>query len=689
MNETWNAESSGKSVVVKVLKIAKRNGGDLDDDNFVARALEWSHLKHDNILDVLGIDVVRSSLGVVSPQLKNGNILSYLEKNPFHDRLKSITEISAGLSFLHSLNPPLVHGNIKGRNIIVTDDRRCCISEFGPIRNTGSVADSTSTVSALIQGSVRWLAPEVVHPTKPPDANNTPRDLFSYALTIVEMMTGQDPFSELPTDPAVAVAIARGKRPARPLHPKEGWCPDNVWDLVEICWAQDPSQRPSAGEVNAYLEGLLAISTKPDPGSVSVPFFSRRVVAVPSSPLVDWKTAPARRRAASKSTVIKDKYLPNEIYSHLYKLAKRELASDTLAHPTSSDAASLLSPSEDCLRPGATHGIIQCHRYREKLYEVLHSTSMTNAAEIYQAVLRDEERVAELVEIVLRSKHEMMEALTLSETDLDCFMNALQDILDNPESALICRLRERIRCLLVTLCKRSTSLPQSMFITGVSPIHQGSVCGGAFGDVFRSSLDGNYVALKRLRLFRGSDQGKMCKKFCKEALLWKRLDHRFVLPLLGIDADTFPRQPCMVSPWMFNGTINEFLKRRPNADIKMLVRTVYFLSPTPYISPAHINAVRQLFEVIQGIEYLHSKGVVHGDIKGANILIDDGFHPRLADFGLTVFHDGQHSTTDHGGTLRWMAPELFSGDNTGRTFASDVFTLGGLRSLKWHMIFMF
>ncbi|KAJ8079686.1 hypothetical protein PM082_016507 [Marasmius tenuissimus] len=665
LTKTWNGAISGSAVVVKVVKNTTRKNA-LNEAGLLSRLLRWTHLKHENILSSLGIDVVNSSLTLVVPRLKNGNILAYLEDNPFHDRLKSITEISAGLAYLHSLNPPLLHGNLKGRNVVVADDGHCRLVDFG-LSVTSSLSDcspnSKPIVSTFIQGSVRWLAPEVLLT----NTSDIPRDLFSYALTIIEMMTGQDPFFDLLHEPAVAVAIARGKRPARPLHPKEGWCPDNIWDLVERCWAQDPRDRPKAVEVHAYLEGLVTISNSVSDGSiraVDVPFFTPNrsldrgeVSALPSSlvPRIRRKS-PTRYRAASRLELPKETYLPYEVYSNLYKLAQRELEDDVYREEAlSEELTSLLSLNEDTLRPGATYGIIQCHRYREKLYEVLHSTPMINAAEIFSAVSRDEERVAELIEIVLTSKYEMADALMLSEDDSECFMSALQDILDNTESSFISRLRERIRCLLVTLCKKSTNLPQSMFIIGVAPVQHrnANICGGAFGDVFRSTYQGKHVALKRLRVFRSSEQGKMYKKFCKEALLWKRLKHRFVLPLMGIDADSFPRQPCMVSPWMFNGTASEFLKRRPKADVDRL-----------------------LYEVAQGIEYLHSEGIVHGDIKGANIMIDDESHPRLTDFGLTVLHDAQHNTTDHGGTLRWMAPELFFGPNSSRTFASDMYAFG-------------
>ena len=63
--------------------------------------------------------------------------------------------------------------------------------------------------------------------------------------------------------------------------------------------------------------------------------------------------------------------------------------------------------------------------------------------------------------------------------------------------------------------------------------------------------------------------------FCREAVVWKTLNHRYVLPFLGIDVESFPRQPCVVSPWMTNGTINEFLQQnhaKEKVDVNQLVR---------------------------------------------------------------------------------------------------------------------
>ncbi|KAJ3906319.1 kinase-like domain-containing protein [Lentinula edodes] len=167
------------------------------------------------------------------------------------------------------------------------------------------------------------------------------------------------------------------------------------------------------------------------------------------------------------------------------------------------------------------------------------------------------------------------------------------------------------------------------------------------------------VALKRIRVFQGDITGKRKaqRHFCREALLWQKLRHPFVLPFCGIDSESFPSYLCMVSPWMRHGTILNHLHEY-----------------------GHVNVEQKLFEVAQGLAYLHSQRIVHGDLRGSNILVNDDWHACLADFGLAVFEDATAATpSQQAGSVRWMAPELhhpqaFGLDHFRRTFASDVYS---------------
>ncbi|KAJ7776684.1 kinase-like domain-containing protein [Mycena olivaceomarginata] len=114
----------------------------------------------------------------------------------------------------------------------------------------------------------------------------------------------------------------------------------------------------------------------------------------------------------------------------------------------------------------------------------------------------------------------------------------------------------------------------------------------------------------------------------------------------------------MVSPWMEHGTVLNYLKEY-----------------------GHTNVDKLLYEIAQGLQYLHFRGIVHGDLRGANILINEGWSACLADFGLSIFSGATASmSTNRGGSLYWMAPELLDPDQFGlkfaRTPASDVYAFG-------------
>jgi len=96
--------------------------------------------------------------------------------------------------------------------------------------------------------------------------------------------------------------------------------------------------------------------------------------------------------------------------------------------------------------------------------------------------------------------------------------------------------------------------------------------------------------------------------------------------------------------------------------------------------------IPQVKEIALGLEYLHSVNVVHGDCKGANILVDAGWHARVADFGLSIFAEVTktfHPSTARHGSSRWMAPELinpagFNLPKAKKTPATDVFAFACL-----------
>ncbi|KAJ7828876.1 kinase-like domain-containing protein, partial [Mycena leptocephala] len=214
-------------------------------------------------------------------------------------------------------------------------------------------------------------------------------------------------------------------------------------------------------------------------------------------------------------------------------------------------------------------------------------------------------------------------------------------------------------------------LPETIAIQGVTLLKVHPINAGGFANIYHGTyvntdMEQVEVALKVLRIFHDqsdNDRRKDLQKFAKEALIWHYLRHPNIVPLLGVDGTTFPGLTmAMVSPWMQQGNVLNYISEH---------------------SPSSRYAISLLNDVIQGLKYLHSENIVHGDLCSRNILI----HERqacLTDFGLATFieSDTSKKSLTRSGTTRWMAPELLLPDeyqpgvSFKRTSASDVWAFG-------------
>ncbi|KAI3609866.1 hypothetical protein WG66_007610, partial [Moniliophthora roreri] len=308
--------------------------------------------------------------------------------------------------------------------------------------------------------------------------------------------------------------------------------------------------------------------------------------------------------------------------------------------------------------------LVESRGYRLRLLQISAEFKLkpTENQRLRDALRKDEEAIANLLNSAVGpGENEFKEALlSLQGEDAQSCVDLIQDILDkcNPEHD---ELKHKAQRLLVKLSEAQDILPSSLFIKGVKRQDTDAHFGGSFGDIYRAMYRSSEVAIKRIRVFQDTvarDRRKIFRGLCREAILWRTLKHPFVLSFFGVDSDTFPGLFCLVSPWMANGTILKHLGDTGGQDVDL-----------------------RLFEIAQGLAYLHSQHIVHGDLRGSNILVDADWHACIADFGLAVFSDVTVGTNSshHAGSVRWMAPELHHPGTFGlkyfrRTFASDVYS---------------
>ncbi|MCO5604667.1 hypothetical protein L7F22_058837 [Adiantum nelumboides] len=205
---------------------------------------------------------------------------------------------------------------------------------------------------------------------------------------------------------------------------------------------------------------------------------------------------------------------------------------------------------------------------------------------------------------------------------------------------------------------------------GKEPIKwiKGALIGaGSFGNVFlgMNAKNGLLMAVKQVELPSGDSHNDQRKKSMLEALereieLLKTMQHENIVQYLDSYAD---------------GThLNIFLEYVPGGSVVALLRN-YGAFEEPLVR----NFVKQ---ILHGLAFLHEREIVHRDIKGANILVDNKSCIKISDFGISkkVESDLLVSVRAHRpslqGSVFWMAPEVVK--QTSYTRKADIWSLGCL-----------
>ncbi|KAF4615438.1 hypothetical protein D9613_003091 [Agrocybe pediades] len=190
---------------------------------------------------------------------------------------------------------------------------------------------------------------------------------------------------------------------------------------------------------------------------------------------------------------------------------------------------------------------------------------------------------------------------------------------------------------------------------------------GSFGKVYlgMDASSGLLMAVKQVELPTGSAPNQERKKSMLNALereieLLKNLQHENIVQYLYSSID--------------DEYLNIFLEYVPGGSVTALLRN-YGAFEEPLVK----NFVRQ---ILQGLDYLHERDIIHRDIKGANILVDNKGGIKISDFGISKKVDDNLLTGNRinrpslQGSVFWMAPEVVK--QTGHTRKADIWSVGCL-----------
>ncbi|KAF8301399.1 hypothetical protein DL93DRAFT_2160894 [Clavulina sp. PMI_390] len=224
-------------------------------------AITHSQLDHANIIPFLGIyhEGADSPPITILPLIERGSLQDLLAGPPIDLEMfqRILTGISSGVVYLHSRRPSIIHGDLHPGNVLVDATGNPFLCDFGLSR----VRHEVTRTRTLLQeaGRLRFLAPELSGGWGNRFRTSTASDMFSLAMTFLNVWTGQVPFPELRNDAKVAASFRKGRRP-KLVATTTSLAPAPTRDLRNLLndmWAQEPQSRPPSTDISNRLHNIF------------------------------------------------------------------------------------------------------------------------------------------------------------------------------------------------------------------------------------------------------------------------------------------------------------------------------------------------------------------------------------------------------------------------------------------------
>lgn len=197
-------------------------------------------LDHPHIVSYLGFEDTREYLHLFLEYVPGGSVGSVLRKYGKLERpvIKSfVHQVLSGLNYLHEAG--VLHRDLKADNLLVNLDGTVKISDFGTTRKSDDIYGDVAGMS--LQGSVFWMAPEVIKLTK--KGYSAKVDIWSLGCVTLEMFAGRRPWSD---DEALQAMVKIGKDGKAPPIPPDVALSREDAHFLRQCFQIDPKLRPTA-----------------------------------------------------------------------------------------------------------------------------------------------------------------------------------------------------------------------------------------------------------------------------------------------------------------------------------------------------------------------------------------------------------------------------------------------------------
>jgi serine/threonine protein kinase len=194
---------------------------DLSDEDIETLHSEVSilcSLRHRNVFEMIGFAAVRTEICTIHEYLPCTSLDDIIYKPQqqlsFQQKLQICSDVARGMEYLHSQNPPVVHGNLQCSSLLVSSDGEIKIAGYGFLK---------------FRMPTSWLAPETISS----EEYSTQSDVYSFGITMFEIVTREEPYHDVEAMQIVLDTVNKGLRPKIPQ--KFSACP--LVPLMVECWS--------------------------------------------------------------------------------------------------------------------------------------------------------------------------------------------------------------------------------------------------------------------------------------------------------------------------------------------------------------------------------------------------------------------------------------------------------------------
>jgi serine/threonine protein kinase/ABC-type phosphate/phosphonate transport system substrate-binding protein len=220
--------------------------------DFVHEIRQLAHLRHPCITTVMGavMPTRHDEPMLVMEYMKHGSLFDVLQDDSIvlkpEQILAILQDVAQGLRFLHSATPQVIHGDLKAQNVLIDSNFCAKVTDFG--------LSGKKQIGAV--GTPYWMSPELLNGT---EVNSAASDIYAYGMVMYEIYSGRTPYEGENYEEVVRQICSPDiqKRPPIPLH-----CPAKLAKLLSDCFEPDPSQRPTAEQLDMTLKVEMKVKER-------------------------------------------------------------------------------------------------------------------------------------------------------------------------------------------------------------------------------------------------------------------------------------------------------------------------------------------------------------------------------------------------------------------------------------------